>query len=86
MTDIEHSLKTLLAELTEVDSPNDIQYETKIHSDLGLNSMQGLELILLIEERFHVIIPEKALYEIQTFSDILNLVNESAKGPTQSSR
>ena len=71
MSDIENQLRAVVAEVAEIDEVDTIQLATHLQKELGLNSLKGLEILLMVEENLGVQVPHEALYKIQTFGDIL---------------
>jgi len=59
--DVLAEVKSLLATGLRLDrSPSDIPDDTPIFGEgLGLDSIDALELVVLVEERFHVSIPDE---------------------------
>ncbi|RXY97214.1 acyl carrier protein [Malacoplasma penetrans] len=47
--------------------------------DLGLNSLDMLEMIVQIEEQLKISLPDEKLIEIKTPSDLLNLIQSTIK-------
>ena len=63
-TELKHQLKALLVEGLKLDSirPEDIQDAEPIFVEgLGLDSIDALELVVLVEERFRVSIPDEEI-------------------------
>jgi acyl carrier protein len=54
--------------------PADISAESKF-SDLGMDSMDHASMILEIEERFQVKVPDEHYEELNSISDVLNYLN-----------
>ena len=59
---------------SRVPSGSVIGPETSLVRDLGLDSLQAVEVISEIESAFNVSIPSDALPEIDTLSDLAKLV------------
>lgn len=55
--------------------PADVSAESKF-SDLGMDSMDHASMILEIEERFQVKVPDVHYGELNSISDILNYLNK----------
>src|SRR5262245_50845246 len=64
-------LVALVVELGELDDPSLVRDDSRLFEDLGINSMLGLELIMMCEEELGLVVPEQALYDIRTFGDVL---------------
>jgi acyl carrier protein len=61
-SEMKHSLKVLLVEGLRLENkrPEDIEDGAPIFVEgLGLDSIDALELVVLVEERFHVTIPDE---------------------------
>ena len=77
-------MKELLATGLRLDlAPSDIPDDSPIFGDgLGLDSIDALELVVLVEERFHVSIPDEEVGR-QAFASVSALVefirNERAR-------
>ena len=68
-------MKELLATGLRLDrAPSDIPDDSPIFGDgLGLDSIDALELVVLVEERFHVSIPDEEVGR-QAFASVSALV------------
>jgi len=87
MNKLQVTLRNIVADVAEIENIESILPETHLQQELGVNSMQGLEIILLVEETLGIQVSQQALYEIQTFQDIISLaragleVTSSGAGP-----
>ncbi|MBO5050699.1 MAG: acyl carrier protein [Clostridia bacterium] len=70
-------LKALLIEELHVDEEN-IKPESELANDLGINSLELADLILLCEEKFDVTIDDDDLHTFITIQDVVNYLNEKA--------
>ncbi len=70
-------LKALLIEELHVDEEN-IKPESELANDLGINSLELADLILLCEEKFNVTIDDDDLHTFITIQDVVNYLNEKA--------
>ena len=68
-------LKALLVEELHVE-PDDIKPESELANDLGVNSLELADLILLCEEKFNVTIDDDDLHTFITINDVVNYLNE----------
>ena len=68
--DVIAQLQAIVAEVAETDDPSQIASDANLYTDLGLDSMMALELVLMIEEAFAIVIDEETLGSLQTFGDI----------------
>ena len=72
-------LKSLLVDELRV-SPDDITPEAELANDLGINSLELADLILLCEEKFNVTIDDDDLHTFITVNDVVNYLNEMVSG------
>ena len=72
---MEERLKEILAGVADVD-PNEINYDTRLIADLGLTSFDFADIAAQAEEEFNINIPDEAVTRIETFRDVLCLVQE----------
>lgn len=70
-------LKELLIEELHVD-PDNIKPESELANDLGINSLELADLILLCEEKFNVTIDDDDLHTFITINDVVNYLNAKA--------
>ncbi len=55
-----------------------ITRETSFQNDLSLNSLQLVESIVEVEERYNVEIPDNRLFKINTVGDLVDFLEEEA--------
>lgn len=60
--------------------PESITEETNIRSDLGLNSLELVNLAVAIEDKFDVEIPDREVTRIETVGDVLGIIKEYKEG------
>ncbi len=85
--ELKHQLKVLLVEGLKLEDkrPEDIQDAEPIFVEgLGLDSIDALELVVLVEEKFHVSIPDEevgkiAFASIDALADFI--LNHQATAP-----
>lgn len=70
-------LKALLVEELHVE-PDNIKLESELANDLGINSLELADLILLCEEKFNVTIEDDDLHTFITINDVVNYLNAKA--------
>ena len=76
------TLRALLAELRGGPPPAPVALDDLLDRDLGLGSLERVELVLRLQKRFGVDIPDEALAEAQRGRDIVAaLLRASAPGP-----
>ena len=72
---MEERLKEILAGVADVD-PNEINYDTRLIADLGLTSFDFADIAARAEEEFGIRISDESVSKIETFNDVLCLVQE----------
>lgn len=50
--------------------------ETRIHDDLGADSMDVVDLIMSIEEEFHIEVQDEDIEKITTIGDLVTFIEE----------
>lgn len=74
-------IKRTIADILKV-SPETIQYNLNLKSDLGLDSIDIVELVVDVEKKFGVLIPDNRTLELVTIAD---LTREIAQAPVPES-
>ena len=72
---MEERLKEILAGVADVD-PNEINHDTLLIADLGLTSFDFADIAARAEEEFGIRISDESVSKIETFNDVLCLVQE----------
>lgn len=73
MSEIFEQAKKLIAEELEVDE-SQITMDSLIVDDLGADSLDVVELIMRLEEKFSVEIPDEEAEKIQTVGDAVKYI------------
>lgn len=66
-------IKSLIAILLIVDEA-EITSDTKLQEDLGADSIDAVELVMEMEECFHITISDEQGERLKTFQDVVTLV------------
>ena len=69
-------LKTLLIEELNVEE-SAITLDAELANDLGVNSLELADLILLCEEKFNLVIDDEDLHTFITVGDVVNYLSEN---------
>ena len=56
--------------------PELVRLESKLNDDLGADSLDAAEVVLALEEKFGIEIPEEEAVGVVTVGDIMELVNQ----------
>ena len=71
-------LKEILVEEINV-NPDDVVPSAELVNDLGINSLERADLVLLCEEQFDIEIDENAARTFVTIQDVVNYLETIAK-------
>ena len=77
-TDVQHALAIIRAESRT--PPQTLRPDNNLELDLGLDSMQRVELLVALEQELGGDVEESRLAEVYTVRDLVDLVRESAAG------
>ena len=75
MSDTLEAVKAVIAEELEVEE-SQIAMESQIVDDLGADSLDVVELIMRLEEKFDVEIPDEDAEKIQSVGDAVNFIDQ----------
>ncbi|CAM2066989.1 acyl carrier protein [Sulfidibacter corallicola] len=73
MSDIFEQVKSVIAEELEVEE-SQVSMESQIVDDLGADSLDVVELIMRLEEKFEIEIPDEDAEKIQTVGDAVKFI------------
>ena len=65
-------IKNLLVTELNIENPDDVTMDASLGNDLGINSLELADLVLLCEERFNIEIDDDDLRELITVGDVVN--------------
>ena len=71
-------LKDLLVEELQID-PDDIKPEAELSSDLGINSIELADLVMICEERFDITIDDSDIGRFVTIQDVVDYLETIKK-------
>ncbi len=57
----------------------DIKPDFVLTADLGLNSVELLDLVCIIEEKYNIIIPDRLLPTLVTIEDVVGYLESTVK-------
>ena len=69
-------IKSLLVSELNIEHPEDVTMEASLGNDLGINSLELADLVLLCEEKFDIEIEDEDLRELITVGDVVNYLEE----------
>ena len=65
-------IKDLLVKELNIENPDDITLEASLGNDLGINSLELADLVLLCEEKFSIEIDDDDLRGLITVGDVVS--------------
>ena len=68
------TLKKLLAEELQID-PNTVTPDAELASDLGLNSIELANLVMICEEKFDITIDDDDIHKFVTIGDVVEYLD-----------
>lgn len=71
--DIFNTLKEIIVDKLSV-SEDQIKLESRFMEDLGADSLDVVELVMAIEEKFNIEIPDEDAEKIRTVGDAVNYI------------
>ena len=72
------TMKKLLVDELQID-PELITPEAELSSDLGINSIELANLIMICEERFDISIDDDDIHKLVTVGDVVAYLEEQSK-------
>ena len=72
------TLKKIIIMYTDI-SPEEITPESDIRNDLGLNSLTLMNLVVEVEDRYNIEIPEDIAVEFETVGDVIKYLESVVK-------
>ena len=58
-------------------NPDEVKLESKFVEDLGADSLDVVELVMALEEKFNIEIPDDQAEKIQTVGDAVQYIEEN---------
>jgi len=68
-------MKKVICEYADI-KPEEITEQTNIRTDLGLNSLELVNMAVAIEDEFDVEIPDRDALGIETVADVIELIKK----------
>ena len=69
-------VRTLLAEQLEIDE-SEIQLDSSFVEDLGADSLDVVEMLMILEEEFEITVPDEDAEKFQTVKDVVEFLKEN---------
>ena len=71
-----HTFKIILAKNFFI-KPTKIAVKSQLNNDLGISSLEFIELIVTVENIFHIEINDKELEHIKTVGELITCINRN---------
>lgn len=78
MSEIEAKVKQIIVDKLSV-SEDEVTNEASFQQDLGADSLDQVELIMMLEEEFGITIPETESSKIATVGDVIAYIENAQK-------
>ena len=72
------AIKKAISEEFFVDE-NEITEESRLKEDLGIDSLESMQLILDMEQKFNIHVEDEEVMEIETVADVIALLEKKTK-------
>ena len=69
-------VKEILSKQLRINA-DDITAETSIREDLGVDSLDVVEMLMSIEEETGVVVPDDAIMNLKTVGDVVKYIEEN---------
>jgi acyl carrier protein len=63
--------------------PEAVTPSAELAEDLGVDSVDGVELALALEQEFDITLPETVLVDVKTVQDVIDQVRERIEAPSK---
>ena len=69
------AIVAIISDFVDVD-PDEVTVDSKLRSDLGLNSFDFVNIAVEVEREYNIKIPDVDIAQLKTVGDLLKLVEE----------
>ncbi len=69
------TMREVICRFVDID-PNTLTEDTNIRSELGLNSLELINIAVAIEDEFDVEIPDREVGNIETLGDAIKIIEK----------
>ena len=70
-------IRPLIAERFDLDE-NIIEMDTKIIEDLGADSLDVADMLMMLEDEFDIVIPDETAEQMKTIGDLVDYLDNNA--------
>ena len=68
----------IIAEKFDIDV-NEVKLTTNIFEDLGADSLDIVDMLMMLEDQFNLSIPDEIAQEMRTIGDVVNYIEENVE-------
>ena len=68
----------IIAEKFDIDV-NEVKLTTNIFEDLGADSLDIVDMLMMLEDHYNITIPDEVAQEMKTIGDVVNYIEENAE-------
>lgn len=68
----------IIAEKFDIDV-NEVKLTTNIFEDLGADSLDIVDMLMMLEDQYNISIPDEIAQEMKTIGDVVNYIEENAE-------
>ena len=68
----------IIAEKFDIDV-NEVKLTTNIFEDLGADSLDIVDMLMMLEDQYNITIPDEDAQEMKTIGDVVNYIEENAE-------
>lgn len=79
--ELKERVNKIFVELFEL-SENDLQPEKKLFEDLGLDSLDAIDMVIKFQKEFHIKPSNQEIQKLETLGDIYKLIDQYAESKT----
>ena len=73
MSDVEARLRAVVAAHLDVD-PDRLLAGARLSDDLGIDSLDAVELTMVLEDEFDIDLPDEVVADVRTYGEVLEMV------------
>ena len=78
MSDVKSQVISIIVDKLGVDE-GEVTNEASFTNDLGADSLDSVEIIMSLEEKYNIKISEDVFADIHTVQDIVNYINDTVR-------
>lgn len=67
----------IIAEKFDIDV-SEVKLTTNIFEDLGADSLDIVDMLMMLEDQYNISIPDEVAQEMRTIGDVVNYIEENA--------